>query len=545
MKRKSNLSEELFKMRKLMNFDSEKFREEKTSLDTLMEEKMVEKYLLSEQENSDQNLVGVPWETITTEGGAYITFPKKVKLTRNQLNKLLESKPDIFKAAFRKAINDALGERGAASVSDENIDKLSEFYMDMIKTDRSFNKDLRYSIFKREKDNEPVMQFVIEEYPNNYEKRFKIQGKGTEIPPIRLYPDKDTGKNNGETLEKSQNITDISKKINNENFNNIGGEQKVVNYYSAALSDGTKDQFLYLEPVGQNEFIIVSTPLESEGKEGKIIKTPPKYKEYELDINWGDTFAAAITTNTPLEEIISTIMTQINQKIAEINQESESKGGTKVKFAGISSANIIGSATNAWDGGRTWLPPTHNQGDAFGASASSGPSIGNDTDNNRSFASWAQTVDFTVAPNGITGNNRGTQTTNADYAWGRTQLVNRAIQTINTDEGYGSNAVINSEWRITDTGGRLGPRGQFVRTTIMFVVSYKEPTPDKKTSGVNSGVIYNFKYGISTTKTSSGMDITKAFTLLSGERVGRDGKFMSQGKAIRRHKKGKRSGSSI
>jgi hypothetical protein len=49
MKRKSNLSEELYKMRKLMNFDSEKFREEKTSLDRLMEEKMVEKYLLSEQ----------------------------------------------------------------------------------------------------------------------------------------------------------------------------------------------------------------------------------------------------------------------------------------------------------------------------------------------------------------------------------------------------------------------------------------------------------------------------------------------------------------
>lgn len=50
MKRKSNLSEELYKMRKLMNFDSEKFREEKTSLDTLMEEKMVKKYLLSEQD---------------------------------------------------------------------------------------------------------------------------------------------------------------------------------------------------------------------------------------------------------------------------------------------------------------------------------------------------------------------------------------------------------------------------------------------------------------------------------------------------------------
>jgi hypothetical protein len=48
MKRKSNLSEELYKMRKLMNFDSEKFREEKTSLDTLVEEKMVEKLLIEQ-----------------------------------------------------------------------------------------------------------------------------------------------------------------------------------------------------------------------------------------------------------------------------------------------------------------------------------------------------------------------------------------------------------------------------------------------------------------------------------------------------------------
>lgn len=41
-----------------MNFDSEKFREEKTSLDRLMEEKMVEKYLLSEQDNVSDPFAG-------------------------------------------------------------------------------------------------------------------------------------------------------------------------------------------------------------------------------------------------------------------------------------------------------------------------------------------------------------------------------------------------------------------------------------------------------------------------------------------------------
>ena len=51
MKRKGNLSEELYKMRKLMGYDSKEFRENVTSYDRLVEEKMVEKYLLSEQDN--------------------------------------------------------------------------------------------------------------------------------------------------------------------------------------------------------------------------------------------------------------------------------------------------------------------------------------------------------------------------------------------------------------------------------------------------------------------------------------------------------------
>lgn len=49
MKRKLNLSEELYKMRKLMSYDSKKDFDNVTSYDRLMEEKLVEKYLLSEQ----------------------------------------------------------------------------------------------------------------------------------------------------------------------------------------------------------------------------------------------------------------------------------------------------------------------------------------------------------------------------------------------------------------------------------------------------------------------------------------------------------------
>ena len=49
MRKKLTLNEELYKMRKLMTFNSEKFRAETTSLDRLVEEKMVNKYLINEQ----------------------------------------------------------------------------------------------------------------------------------------------------------------------------------------------------------------------------------------------------------------------------------------------------------------------------------------------------------------------------------------------------------------------------------------------------------------------------------------------------------------
>ena len=58
MRRKGNLSEELFKMRKLMNFNPKDFKDNVTSYDRLMEEKMVEKYLLSEQDNVSDSFAG-------------------------------------------------------------------------------------------------------------------------------------------------------------------------------------------------------------------------------------------------------------------------------------------------------------------------------------------------------------------------------------------------------------------------------------------------------------------------------------------------------
>lgn len=57
MRKKGNLSEELFKMRKLMNFNSEKFRDNVTSYDQLLESEIINNYLIKEQE--EQNVATV------------------------------------------------------------------------------------------------------------------------------------------------------------------------------------------------------------------------------------------------------------------------------------------------------------------------------------------------------------------------------------------------------------------------------------------------------------------------------------------------------
>jgi hypothetical protein len=53
VRRKGNLSEQLFKMRKLMNFNSEKFRDNVTSYDQLLESEIINRYLIKEQGEQD------------------------------------------------------------------------------------------------------------------------------------------------------------------------------------------------------------------------------------------------------------------------------------------------------------------------------------------------------------------------------------------------------------------------------------------------------------------------------------------------------------
>ena len=57
---KRNLTEEIYRMRKLMGYDSKSDRENITSLDRLTEEKIVEKYFLNEQTKVSSTIYNNP-----------------------------------------------------------------------------------------------------------------------------------------------------------------------------------------------------------------------------------------------------------------------------------------------------------------------------------------------------------------------------------------------------------------------------------------------------------------------------------------------------
>jgi hypothetical protein len=514
-----------------MNFNPKEFKDNVTSYDRLMEEKMVEEYLLNEQRRKIQNIIGLPWDNFQLDVDFYISFPKKVKLTRKELNEMLDKNPNLFKDAFKGAINKSLGSKGAASISEENINKLSDYWMDKIKTDKNFNKSIRYSLFTMTDEDKGVIKIEIEPLKPNKGVTVTVKGEDTEIPEIPL---RDESKK--KVVKSSTKITDISKFVNDLNFNNIGGSQYKVGKQSGS---GYKNyEYLYLKPV-KDQLVIVSTPVESKGDKGDIKKGPPEYIEEPLDINFAEVFPVGEDQGDQ-SAVIKYIMSKVNEKLKELNEKSKSKEGSKVEFVGIKAANIIGSATNAWRGGDLWLPPTHKIGDPFGAAASSGPSS---TDNGP-FAEWAQNVDFKSQPNGITGDNQREQTKNAMLAWNRIQLVNNSVNSINSNKNY-KESNINSEWRVTDTGGQLGHDGQFVKAKMLVVFSYETPGPVNVTPGQNTGTILSYSYKILPARSKSGWNFDFGSLFVSGERVGRGGKFMSQKKAERRFKRGKRGGSSF
>lgn len=120
MKRKGNLSEELYNMRKLMNFNSEKFRSETTSLDRLVEEKMMEKYLLSEQEVN-----GDPEVRQTDEKKTEELLPSDIEIDR--YGQAIESYVESLKRKIKERDGFELHDGGNPTIELQRKKELDEY----------------------------------------------------------------------------------------------------------------------------------------------------------------------------------------------------------------------------------------------------------------------------------------------------------------------------------------------------------------------------------------------------------------------------------
>ena len=89
--KKQNLTEEIYRMRKLMNFDSKEYRDNTTSYDKLFEERLLTHRLIKEQQTEEPELFD--W----TDGGKYSWSNAKIK----SLVKYVESVDTHFNAKYK------------------------------------------------------------------------------------------------------------------------------------------------------------------------------------------------------------------------------------------------------------------------------------------------------------------------------------------------------------------------------------------------------------------------------------------------------------
>ncbi len=89
--KKQNLTEEIYRMRKLMNFDSKEYRDNTTSYDKLFEERILTHRLINEQETDEPELFD--W----TKGGKFSWENAKIK----SIVKYVESVDNYFNAPYK------------------------------------------------------------------------------------------------------------------------------------------------------------------------------------------------------------------------------------------------------------------------------------------------------------------------------------------------------------------------------------------------------------------------------------------------------------
>ena len=462
-----NLSEERIRMRKLMGFTYED-----NSHDILSEQNTHDS-LIEQRKKKYKNTPGT--QTITTPlSGVYIdgywTLPKlpiTKKLSKEEMSNILSD--DMFV----DAIQSQLTANKVTPISKANALKLSQYWVNRIKTNKKFNRQMRKSIAARKDDTDPIIKINVQKLQGKYN-----QGKigirvrsNTGTPKLKLVnPD-------GSLRFEAVKGSDISAYINNLNFDNLGNVQYLINKKKTNDLEGEEKWVLEESPKPGN--FIVSTPADS-GTAATTKKGGTKPITVPIPINFGDMFQVALTSSLSTTDIQTAISNSLNQGVIDYNNEN----GTSYTLGDIVSADIIGSASNSWS--RRRISPTHAQGVPFEAPAMTGnDSSGQPVD------AWVANMNFKQSPAnqpGLTGND----SINAGYAWGRTQDIITAINTIQSNP----TVDVEAEWRVTDSGGQTGAAGQFAQMTALVELVGEKGFPDKLTPGINSGEIIQFQYWI-------------------------------------------------
>ena len=458
-----NLNEEIKRIKTLFNFkvgdNAHDVLSEQNIHDSLIEQ---QKYKHPNTQKITTPLSGVHIDGYWT----LPTLPITKKLSKEEMSNILAD--DMFVAAIQAQLT----ANKVAPISDANALKLSQYWVNRIKTDKKFNRLMRKSIAARQKETDPIIEINVMKITNNlYSGPIKTSvSSNTGTPELKLI------NKSGKELE-SGNGSDISAYINNYNFDNLGKVQGLINKKDTKDKDiGNKRAWVLEESTIPGNFI-VSTPTDR-GTPATTKKGGTKPITVPIPIGLTDLFQVGQTTSgTDIQEAIRS---SLNQGVINYNNEN----GTSYTLGNIVSANIIGSASNSWNSQR--ISPTHAQGVTFNAPAMTG----NDS-SNQPVDAWVANMDFTQSPAGQSGL-RGNDLENAGLAWRRTQDIINAINEIQPNPSVRA----NPEWRVTDSGGQTGPAGQFAQMTAQVELVGKEDLPDVHKKGSNRGTIRQLQYVI-------------------------------------------------
>lgn len=500
MKRKGNLSEEVYKMRKLMGYDSKKDFDNVTSYDRLMEEKLVEKYLLSEQ-GGKGNVGGNIGLGITGK-------EKDEKASQEDITGLgMDAFAEDVKSAANKTPN-------SLKISDEIAKKISEGIVVRAQEKGSnMNKIFKKGLLNGTLNINRTTNFSnvkIDVLGNSMAPKDMLIGatvkseEGVETPDIPVYDS--TGKN---ILYKNPNPENIAYWILSQNVESFKkGEQQyyltTVSYKGAegkkVLSPAQKGFFMVVKGDAPGDSIVTVGVSKSESSSGS--ETPGSTKvnkvPVELEVEMGESFETDISNFSDPNGAINMLLTKIKE---ELNK----KGFNDLEISDIS---VISSSSNF----------------------------------------YGKVVDFThdksgnPVKSGINFNQQPTKTNNVNVdknnllAWQRGLRILTLLKGVNgTDLGgdLGKVSIVDSptekvEWRVTDTDGKPGKEtgGQYAKIFIkgQAIKTSFTDIPPNVTSGTNEANLRQALIYVNSDDKGGGIRIASWFELYQGK-YDKTGKF--------------------